>query len=107
LQKRIPRRITCQKRRPIPRQLHSASRYESIFIPGAAAAHLYASPLSKEQTIAEVGADYVIVTVTVRDTAQLEWWLFGFGRFVEVMQPTELCKLMISTIVSLIAIYVC
>ena len=35
----------------------------------AAAAHLYETPLSEDQTIAEFGADYVIVTATVRDTA--------------------------------------
>jgi predicted DNA-binding transcriptional regulator YafY len=49
-----------------------------------AAAHLYETPLSEDQTIEDFDADHVIVTATVRDTAQLKWWLRGFGGLVEV-----------------------
>lgn len=54
-----------------------------------AAAHLYETPLSEDQTIETIDADYVLVTATVRDTAQLEWWLRGFGNFVEVLAPRK------------------
>jgi len=55
-----------------------------------AAAHLYETPLSEDQLIENMGADHVIITATVRDTARLEWWLLGFGHFVRVMQPIDL-----------------
>jgi predicted DNA-binding transcriptional regulator YafY len=53
----------------------------------AAAAHLYETPLSEDQTIENLDADHVIVTATVRDTEQLEWWLRGFGKLVDVVEP--------------------
>ena len=53
------------------------------------AAHLYETPLSENQTIEDLDAHHVIVTATVRDTAQLRWWLRGFGGLVEVMGPTD------------------
>jgi predicted DNA-binding transcriptional regulator YafY len=56
----------------------------------AAAAHLYETPLSEEQIIEILDADHVILTATVRDTAQLEWWLLGFGHSVRVMEPIDL-----------------
>ncbi|HWZ62465.1 MAG TPA: WYL domain-containing protein [Steroidobacteraceae bacterium] len=53
-------------------------------------AHLYETPLSEDQTIEKFDADHVIVTATIRDTAQLEWWLLGFGSLVKVLQPADL-----------------
>lgn len=62
---------------------------EAIFERGAAA-HLYETPLSADQVIEAVGDDRVRVRATVRETAQLEWWLLGFGDLVEVSAPMEL-----------------
>jgi predicted DNA-binding transcriptional regulator YafY len=54
------------------------------------AAHLVETPLSDDQIIESVDGDYVCVTATVRDTAQLEWWLLGFGSGVLVLEPPAL-----------------
>jgi predicted DNA-binding transcriptional regulator YafY len=40
--------------------------------------HLIESPLSSDQKVTEIGGHYEI-TATVVDTAQLKWWLSGFG----------------------------
>ena len=40
--------------------------------------HLLESPLSTDQQVKDLGGEYEI-TATVVDTAQLEWWLRGFG----------------------------
>lgn len=53
----------------------------------AAATHLNETPLSEDQAIEDLDADHVIVTATVRDTEQLEWWLRGFGKLVDVVEP--------------------
>lgn len=55
----------------------------------AAVEHLRETPLSKDQTLKE-GGDSVTLTATVPDTAQLRWWLLGFGEQVEVMSPPTL-----------------
>jgi predicted DNA-binding transcriptional regulator YafY len=70
-----------------------------------AAAHLYETPLSEDQTIEELDADHVVVTVTVRDTAQLDWWLSGFGSLVEVQEPIELRQRMVEAATSLNDLY--
>ncbi len=56
----------------------------------AAAAHLVETPLSEDQTIMDLDAAHVLVIATIRDTAQLDWWLSGFGAMVEVLEPPEL-----------------
>ena len=56
----------------------------------AAALHLDETPLSEDQRIEDLDADHVVVAATVRDTAQLDWWLSGFGSLVEVQEPVEL-----------------
>jgi predicted DNA-binding transcriptional regulator YafY len=56
----------------------------------AAAAHLVETPLSDDQVIESLDADHVCVTATVRDTAQLDWWLLGFGSGVLVLAPPAL-----------------
>ena len=55
-----------------------------------AAAHLVETPLSEDQTIENLDVDHVLVTATVRDTAQLDWWLLGFGSSVRVLEPPAL-----------------
>ena len=52
-----------------------------------AAAHLFETPLSADQLIEDVNDVHVVVTATVRDTAQLAWWLLGFGEFTVVLEP--------------------
>ena len=46
--------------------------------------------MSDDQIIESVDADHVCVTATVRDTAQLDWWLLGFGSAVLVLEPSAL-----------------
>jgi len=58
----------------------------------AAAAHLYETPLSADQTIEYFDADNVLVTASVRDTSQLEWWLLAFGASVKVLEPPSLSE---------------
>jgi len=53
----------------------------SFRISRAAGAHLLESPLSADQRVKEHDDSYLI-TATVVDTAQLEWWLRGFGNEV-------------------------
>jgi predicted DNA-binding transcriptional regulator YafY len=56
----------------------------------AAAAHLVETPLSDDQVIESLDANHVCVTATVHDTAQLDWWLLGFGSAVLVLEPPAL-----------------
>ena len=55
-----------------------------------AAAHLYETPMSEDQRIEKIDPDYACVTATVRESAQLEWWIRGFGSAVEVVEPLSL-----------------
>jgi len=41
--------------------------------------------LSEDQKIETYDDDHVIVTATLRDTAQLEWWLRALGDMVSVI----------------------
>ncbi|MBA3594587.1 MAG: WYL domain-containing protein [Polaromonas sp.] len=55
----------------------------------AAAAHLQDTPLSKDQTIQPDKDDRrkVLVSATVGESPRLVWWLLGFGKQVEVLEP--------------------
>ncbi len=55
-----------------------------------AAFHLYETPLSDDQTIEPYDEDCVLVSATVADSAQLRWWLLGFGDQVIVLEPDPL-----------------
>ncbi len=55
-----------------------------------AAAHLVETPLSEDQIIENLDGNHVVVTATVRYTAQLDWWLLGFGSAVRVVEPEGL-----------------
>ena len=70
-----------------------------------AAAHLHEIPLSVDQTIEDRDPDKVLVSATVRDTAQLEWWLYGFGSAVEILEPIELRQRVAHTVRLLKAVY--
>lgn len=56
----------------------------------AAVEHLKETPLSLDQQIEPDQADWVRLQATVPDTAQLRWWLLGFGDQVEVLEPSTL-----------------
>ena len=56
----------------------------------AAAEHLWETPLSLDQQITPFKSGWVRLQATVPDTAQLNWWLKGFGQEVEVLEPTFL-----------------
>jgi predicted DNA-binding transcriptional regulator YafY len=58
-----------------------------------AALHLWETPLSADQTISAADeAGFVQVSATVEDTAQLRWWLLGFGDYVKVRKPVRLAR---------------
>jgi predicted DNA-binding transcriptional regulator YafY len=54
--------------------------------------HLMETRLSTDQTISEDPDNSALlrITATVKDTAQLRWWLLSFGQSVEVLQPDAL-----------------
>jgi predicted DNA-binding transcriptional regulator YafY len=51
------------------------------------ALHLEETPLSDDQIIHEIDSETVLVEASVLNTAQLRWWLFGFGCQVEILEP--------------------
>lgn len=55
-----------------------------------AAEHLWETPLSLDQKIVPDQPGWVCLQATVADTAQLRWWLRGFGEYVEVLKPVSL-----------------
>lgn len=56
----------------------------------AAAEHLWETPLSLDQEIKPDKSSWVRLQATVPDTAQLRWWLKGFGSEVEILEPTAI-----------------
>lgn len=65
-------------------RLHARFRADAAF-------HLAETPLSRDQELSTHGSgDVVDVRATVRNTAQLRWWLLGFGDAVEVLRPSPL-----------------
>lgn len=56
--------------------------------------HLYETPLSEDQTIADHGGGVLDVEATVPITPQLQWWLLGFGRSVRVKAPKSLQRML-------------
>jgi len=64
-------------------------RLEAVFSHGAAF-HLHDTPLSVDQVIVELGHERVLLRASVENTAELRWWLLGFGELVEVLAPADL-----------------
>jgi predicted DNA-binding transcriptional regulator YafY len=62
---------------------------EAVFRAGADL-HLRDTPLSADQVIEALDDDRALVRATVQDTAELHWWLLGFGELVEVRAPAAL-----------------
>lgn len=60
----------------------------SFLIDKKAGFHLLESPLSLDQEVREVDDQYAI-SATVVETAQLEWWLRGFGEQVSAIRKTS------------------
>lgn len=71
----------------------------------AAAEHLWETPLSLDQQITPDQPGWVRMQATVPDTAQLRWWLKGFGGEVEVLEPTSLRDEFVNMAQSVGAIY--
>lgn len=55
-----------------------------------AAFHLQEGGLSEDQRIEPIDDDWVRVKAVIADTAQLRWWLLGFGDQVVVEKPAAL-----------------
>jgi len=62
---------------------------KALFFHGAGH-HLLETPLSKDQEILDPGEGQLQIKATVNDSAQIRWWLMGFGDNVEVLEPEEL-----------------
>ena len=56
----------------------------------AAAIHLKENRLGRDHRVGETTDGRVLIEATVADTADLRWWLLGFGRAVEVLGPASL-----------------
>lgn len=56
----------------------------------SASEHLWETPLSVNQQITQDKVGWVRLSATVPDTAQLRWWLKGFGNELELLEPTAL-----------------
>jgi predicted DNA-binding transcriptional regulator YafY len=70
-----------------------------------AAVHLYETPLSDDQKITELDGDHFRLEATVTDTMELQWWLLGFGEYVEVLAPDRYRKKFADTARNLAKIY--
>jgi predicted DNA-binding transcriptional regulator YafY len=64
-------------------------RLEAVFSHGADF-HLHDTPLSADQVLTELDHERVLLRATVENTAELRWWLLGFGELVEVLAPADL-----------------
>lgn len=54
------------------------------------AVHLRESPLSADQTIADMPDGRVSFTATVNNTERLRWWILSYGPYMEVIAPDSL-----------------
>ena len=61
-----------------------------IRMAAGAAEHLWETPLSLDQQIMPDKVGWVRLQAIVVDTAQLRWWLKGFGQEVEVLEPAAI-----------------
>ncbi|HET7308171.1 MAG TPA: WYL domain-containing protein [Gammaproteobacteria bacterium] len=70
-----------------------------------AAYHLHEGGLSKDQQITPIDDKWTRVTAMVADTAQLRWWLLGFGEQVVVEKPVALRRQLAKTAVKMAGQY--
>jgi len=54
------------------------------------AQHLAETPLSPDQKLVKTDDGRIMITATVTDSLELQWWLQGFGEKVEVLEPESL-----------------
>jgi predicted DNA-binding transcriptional regulator YafY len=64
-------------------------RLVARFDPGCAL-HLRETHLSADQTLVDEPGGWVRIEASVPDTAELRWWLLGFGDGVEIIGPAGL-----------------
>jgi predicted DNA-binding transcriptional regulator YafY len=76
-----------------------------VALGAAAAFHLRETPLSLDQRMEDLSGDRVRLSATVMDTAQLRWWLQGFGSDLEVLAPKPLRDEFRKTAVELSRLY--
>ena len=67
--------------------------------------HLRETPLSLDQKIEPDQPGWMRVNATVPDSAQLRWWLLGFGDQVEVLEPLSMREEFVKMTQSLHVIY--
>ena len=79
-------------------------KLKALFFNGAGH-HLLETPLSEDQKTSERNDDQLQVEATVKDSAQIRWWLMGFGDGVEVLEPKELRKEFAEIAENLLEIY--
>ena len=80
-------------------------KLDAIFY-GSAGFHLSETPLSKDQKIYEdKQSGEMRVKATLDDTAQLRWWLLGFGDLVEVIGPKKLRKEFVEMTKKMVSVY--
>jgi predicted DNA-binding transcriptional regulator YafY len=77
---------------------------EAVFSRGAHL-HLHDTPLSADQVITELDDERVLLRATVENTAELRWWLLGFGELVEVRAPADLREEFRTRAMAMAAIY--
>ena len=70
-----------------------------------AALHLAESSIGQDQELSERPDGRTLLAVTVPDTAQLRWWLLGFGDQVEVLEPAKLREELAETAARTAALY--
>ncbi len=61
------------------------------------ALHLEERPLSDDQTLEPYDETRYLLTATVQNSAELEWWLLGFGDCVTVLEPASLQQKILQT----------
>lgn len=71
----------------------------------AVAAHLTERPLGKDQSIKAGDDSWHTVEVTVQDSAEIRWWILGFGDQIVVDAPAALRAEFVSTAQSMAALY--
>lgn len=85
-------------------ELGKTLRLKALFNRGVAA-HLRESRLAEGQVVKEQKDGRVLIDAQVADTAQLRWWLLGFGAQVEVVGPKSLRAEIAEVVRSMAAIY--
>lgn len=63
-----------------------------------AGAHLYETPIAKNQKLAQTDDNRLRLEAEVPDTTELRWWLLAFGDGAEVIEPPSLRTQMANTV---------